>query len=275
MNTVRLGYFFFIMSLWIPLYSVAQPDTARVVDGSDPALIQSRIMLNIESDIYYQPAQFYSIGFGYFYALQNKRHMMGFVVPFVHSVFNKDLQGFENTVGIGDIRMLYMGAFIFKETTGLTRISPYFEVTAPTGSYLLGRGAGTWQYKPGVILTYALHPNVSAYPQVEFQFSGSDANSLAGGNGNPDLQDNAKDGRLQNLNMELPVILRLESVHAWLSLKPQYIQSFNEREYFIFFVTEAGKMIGDKTAAKLSISKFVAGLPRINVVFQARIQFFF
>ena len=262
------------VTLFLTINASAQNTGDNFMDGSNPALIKSHVLLDIGSYIYLQPARFYSAGIGFFYGLNNERHGMSIVVPFVHSVYDADFRGFENTVGIGDIRMKYIGAFHLDKTLGLTRVSPYLEVSAPTGEYLLGRGTGTWMYMPGVILSYALHPNVSFYPQVEFQFSGKEANSFAGANGTPDLQDQIKDNQLQNLDIKLPVVLRLESVHAWLTVKPHYIQSFSEKEYFIFFTTEAGAMLGRKTSANLSISKFVGGLPRINIIFQARLQFF-
>lgn len=245
-----------------------------VSKASDPALMNSRAVFEADSYIFYQPAHFYAFRFGFLYGLQNEKHLLGLSIPFVHNIFEEDLQGYENTTGLGDIQMIYMTAFTTGKSIGLSRVSPYLEVTSPTGEYQLGRGAGTWLYKPGVILKFQAAPEVAFYPEVRFQFSGDDANSQGGSGGLPDPEDPDKDGKLQNLSFLLPVVVELESIQAWFSLNASYTQSLSEDEYFIFMRTDFGKMIGNKTSAALSISKFIAGQPRLNVVVQAKFQFF-
>jgi hypothetical protein len=252
----------------------AQVVPISVSDGSDPGSMKSRVVLDLESYFYEQPAQFYYIRAGFLYGLQNERHLLGISVPFVHNIFEEDYQGYENTTGIGDIRMAYMAAFPTGKSIGLSRVSPYLDVSAPTGDSQLGRGAGTWLYKPGVLFKFQATPEVSFYPEVRFQFSGEEANSQGGSDGMPDPEDPDADGKLQNLSFQIPAVIQLESAQAWLALNAQYMQSLTEDEYFIFLRTDFGKMIGTKTAASLSISKFIAGQPRLNVWVQAKFQFF-
>lgn len=245
-----------------------------VSDGADPGSMKSRVVLDLESYFFEQPAQFYFIRAGFLYGLQNEKHLFGLSVPFVHNIFEQDYQGYENTTGIGDIRMIYMAALTTGKSIGLSRVSPYFEVTAPTGDDQLGRGAGTWLYKPGLLFKFQASPEIAFYPEVRFQFSGEDANSQGGSDGTPDPEDPATDGRLQNLSFQIPAVIQLESAQAWFALNAQYMQSLTENEYFIFLRTDFGKMIGNKTSAALSISKFIAGQPRLNVWVQAKFQFF-
>lgn len=249
--------------------------SSGVADASDPGTMKTRIVLDFESYFYHQPAQFYALRIGYVYGLGNEKHLFGLSLPFVHSVFQEDRQGYENTTGVGDFRMWYMAALVTGRSIGLSRISPFFEATAPTGAYLLGRGAGTWLYKPGILFTYTIDPQIAFYPEIRFQFSGKAANSTGGTGGIPDIEDPEKDGKLQNLTIELPLVVQLESVQAWLAISPQYQQSLTEKEYFLFLRLDFGKMITEKTAASLFLSKFVAGQPRLNVMAQARFQFFF
>lgn len=243
-------------------------------DASDPATMKSHIPLEIESYFFHQPAQFYAIRVGYSYGLQNEKHLFGFSIPVIHNVFNEDYQGYENTTGIGDFKMWYMTAIHTGKSLGLTRISPYFEASAPTGEYLLGRGAGTWLYKPGIVFTYVIDPQVAFYPEIRYQFSGNDANSSGGADGVPDIEDPEKDGRMQNLSVDLPLVVQFEPAQAWLSVNVQYQQSFTADEYFLFMRLDFGKMITEHTAASLFISKFIAGQPRLNVLVQAKLQFF-
>lgn len=242
--------------------------------GSDPANMRSRAVLDAESYIFHQPARFYALRFGFLYGLQNEKHLFGLSVPFVHNIFEEDLQGYENTTGLGDIQMMYMMALTTGKSIGLSRISPYLEVTTPTGESQLGRGAGTWLYKPGIIFKFQSTPEIVFYPEVRFQFSGEEANSQGGADGLPDPEDPETDGKLQNLTFLLPVVVEIESIQGWFSLNASYTQSLTEKEYFIFMRTDFGKMIGDKTSAALSISKFIAGQPRLNVIVQAKFQFF-
>lgn len=241
--------------------------------ASDPGTMRSRITADIESYIFARDAQFYAVRAGYYYGLRNERHLLGLAVPFVHNIFNADYAGFENTTGIGDIKMLYMFA-TYPKNRPLTRASFYFEMTAPTGEYRLGRGAGSWLYKPGIILSYRPDPEIAFYPEVRFQFSRNDANSRGGSGGVPDVEDADRDSKLQDLVIQIPAVLELSGWDGWFSINAQYIQSFSVREYFIFLRTDVGKMIGEKSSASLQLSKFIAGQPRLNVIVQARFQFF-
>jgi Putative MetA-pathway of phenol degradation len=250
------------------------PLPVGATDASDPANMKSLILLDLESYFFHQPAQFYALRIGYTYGLRNGRHLFGLSVPFVHSIFDADRQGFENTTGIGDLRMWYMAALATGKTVGLSKVSPYFEATAPTGEYLLGRGAGTWLYKPGMIFTYTVDPQITLYPEIRFQFSGKEANSNGGTGGIPDIEDPKKDGKLQDLTVQVPLVIQLESAQAWLAIDVQYQQSFTQNEYFLFLRTDFGKMINERTAASLSLTKFIAGQPRLNVMAQAGFQFF-
>jgi hypothetical protein len=117
-------------------------------------------------------------------------------------------------------------------------------------------------------------PQIAFYPEIRFQFSGKEANSSGGIDGVPDIENPEKDGRLQNLSVSLPLVVRFEPVHAWLAINVQYQQALVLKEYFLFMRLDFGKMITEKTAASLFLSKFVAGQPRINVLAQARLQFF-
>lgn len=262
------------LSLQVSCLFAQQIVPVSVSDGSDPGSMKSRVVLDLESYFFEQPAQFYFIRAGFLYGLQNEKHLFGLSVPFVHNVFEQDYQGYENTTGIGDIRMIYMAGLTTGKSIGLSRVSPYFEVTAPTGDEQLGRGAGTWLYKPGLLFKFQASPEIAFYPEVRFQFSGEDANSQGGSDGTPDPEDPATDGKLQNLSFQIPAVVQLESAQAWFALNAQYMQSLTEKEYFIFLRTDFGKMIGNKTSAALSISKFIAGQPRLNVWVQAKFQFF-
>ena len=242
--------------------------------AADPANMHSRIQFDVESYFFHQPARFYAIRIGYAYGLRNEKHLFGISVPFVHSVFEEDYQGFENTTGIGDFEMWYMTSFTTGKSIGLTRLSPFFEITAPTGEYLLGRGAGSWLYKPGIVFTWVIDPQVAFYPQVRYQFSGKDANSTSGVASIPDIEDPEKDGRLSNIAVELPVVVQFEPLQAWLSINAQYQKALSIDEYFIFMRLDFGKMITERTAASLYLSKFVAGQPRLTVIAQARLQVF-
>lgn len=253
---------------------ITAPDpSVMLTAASDPGTMRSRVTADIESYIFLQDAQFYAVRAGYYYGLRNERHLLGLAVPFVHNIFNADYAGFENTTGIGDIKMLYMFA-TYPKNRLLTRASFYFEMTAPTGEYRLGRGAGSWIYKPGIILSYRPDPEIAFYPEVRFQFSNDDVNSRGGSSGVPDVEDNDLDNKLQDLVIQIPAVLELSSWNGWFSINAQYIQSFSVNEYFIFLRTDVGKMIGEKSSASLQLSKFIAGQPRLNVIVQAKFQFF-
>ncbi len=246
----------------------------NVYELSDPTTMKSRVPLDFESYFFQAGDQFYALRLGFIYGLQNERHSLGISVPFVHTIFTQDYAGFENTTGIGDLKMIYTGVpYYNKNTMGLTRVSTYFEATAPTGESRLGRGAGTWLYKPGIIFAFKPAPEIGIYPEIKFQFSGQSTNSQGGGGGIPDPDDPENDGPLQDLFISLPAVLVIDSWDGWFSLNAQYIRSFSEGTNFFFMRMDLGKMIGDRSSASLNISKFIAGQPRLNVIVQARFQF--
>jgi hypothetical protein len=192
-----------------------------------------------------------------------------------HNLFNGDYGGFENTSGIGDIHMSYLFVpVITKNVLGFERLSTFLEATAPTGEDRLGRGAGVWLYRPGVIATFRATPEISIYPQVSYQFSGNSANSRGGIQGLPDPEDPEQDGTVKTLSVELPFIAVMDYWDGWFGLQAQFLRSFSEKTNFVFLRSDFGKMIGNKTSACLSIQKFIAGQPRLNVIVQARFQFF-
>jgi hypothetical protein len=256
-------------------YSISLAQTSLTVyEASDPSYIRSYVKLSAESYNFFDNAQFYSIIGGYYYAIGN-RHLVGLSVPFMHNIFNGNYGGYENTTGFGDIKMTYMfTAYQAKRPLGLQRVSPMLEVSAPTGEYQLGRGAGTWVYKPGIIFSYRPAPEVSFYPEIKYQFSTEEANSQGGTDGLPDPEDPTKDLKYQNLIVNVPMVIILNDWDGWFSLNAQYARSFTEDADFIFMRLDIGKMIGDQTSASLTISKFIAGQPRLNLIVQARFNFY-
>lgn len=263
----------FLLTVWQG--ARAQNRSADVTDASDPATMISKITTDFESYIFVGDARYYAIRLGYDYGLANRKHLVGMSIPFVHTIFVGDFGGYENTNGIGDLKMRYMYVPIQKNSvSGLQRLSTYLEVTAPTGEYESGKGAGAWLYKPGMIFTYQSGPSVSLYPELKFQFSGGDANSVGGGDGAPDQGDPEKDEPIKNLSLSIPAVILIRNWDGWFSLNAQYTQSFSENTYYLFLRTDFGKMIGKKTSASLNITKFIAGQPLLNVLVQARLQFF-
>jgi hypothetical protein len=164
--------------------------------------------------------------------------------------------------------------FVRNNTIGIERVTLSFDVTAPTGEYRLGRGAGTWLYKPGVIVTWRPGTQIAVYPELRFQFSGGEANSTGGSDGAPDPDDPEKDGTVQNLSLALPAVVQLDDWNGWFSLNTLYTHSFSEGTDFLFLRMDLGKMMGENSSAALRISKFIAGQPRLNVVVQANVTFF-
>jgi len=252
----------------------AQQPSVTAYDASDPSFIRSHVRTSAQSYNFYENADFYSLQVGFYYGI-GTRHLMGISIPFYHNIFNGDYGGFENTTGIGDIKMTYMiSAFNAKGPAGLQRISPFLEVSAPTGEYELGRGAGAWIYKPGIIFSFRPIPEVSFYPEIKYQFSTEEVNSQSGSDGLPDPEDPTKDLKYKNLIINFPITMVLNQWNGWFSLNGQYARSFTENVDFIFLRMDIGKMLGDRTSAALNISKFIAGQPRLNVVIQARFNFY-
>lgn len=270
----RCGMLLMLLAATANRIDAQPPNPMGVAAAADPANMNSRIRVDVESYFFYQPARLYAVRLGYIYGLRNERHLFGLSVPFVHSIFDEDYQGFENTTGIGDFEMWYMTSFYTGKSIGFSRISPFLEISAPTGEYLLGRGAGSWLYKPGIVFTWVIDPQVAFYPQVRYQFSGKEANSTSSISGIPDIEHPEKDGKLRNLSVELPVVVQFEPLQAWLGINTQYQQALAIDEYFLFMRLDFGKMITERTAASLHLSKFIAGQPRLNVVAQARLQVF-
>ncbi len=245
-------------------------------NASDPVAMQTRVSIDIESFIFHNNAQFYVLRPGYYYGLKNKRHLFGMSLPFMHNIFNGDYAGFENTTGFGDLKITYLFVpYVQRNSLETERITLSMEVTAPTGEYRLGRGVGAWQYKPGLIITVRSGPFLAFYPEVRFQFSGDKVNSLAGTDGIPDPDDPEKDTKMQNLSVSIPLVAQLSDWNGWFAVNVLYTRSLTERSNFFFIRTDFGKMLGPDTSAALRITKFIAGQPRLNVVVQANLSFYF
>jgi hypothetical protein len=243
-------------------------------DASDPATMKSRVTADLETYFFVADARYYAMRFGYEYGLQNQKHLFGLSIPIVHNIFLADFGGYENTTGIGDLKMRYMFVPYDKtDNAGLQRVSPYFEMTAPTGESALGRGTGTWVYKPGAIFTFRPNPFVAFYPEVKYSFSTQEANSL-GGDSAPDQGDPDIDGLIRNLTVSLPVVALVTNWQGWVGMNTMYTKSFSEDTYYLFLRLDFGKMIGEKTSASLNVSKFIAGQPRLDALVQVKFQFF-
>lgn len=241
--------------------------------ASDPANMRSRLTADAESYIFVGDARYYALRFGFEYGLQNQKHLFGMSLPMVHTIFNADFGGYENTTGIGDLKMRYMFVpYQVSSNSGLQRVSAYMEVTAPTGEAQLGRGTGTWVYRPGMIFTFRPNPNISFYPDIKYQFSTEDANILSGDA--PDGENTDLDGRIRNLVMALPVVAVVDNWDGWAGLNATYIQSFSEKTFYLFLRIDFGTMIGEKSSIALNITKFIAGQPRLDVLVQAKFQYF-
>lgn len=252
-----------------------QAEQVTVHDASNPALVRNRVVLDLDTYFFENGSTFYAIKPAYNYGVRNERHQFALAIPFFHNVFSGDYGGYENTSGIGDTKMTYMVVpVINRNVLGFERLSTYMEVSAPTGEEQLGRGSGVWMYKPGVVGTFHATPGVSFYPEVRYQFSSNSANSQSGSDGLPDADDPEEDGKVQTLTVELPAVIVVENWNGWFALHAQYAHSFTEEVGFFYMRMDLGKMIGNKTSAALNIQKFIAGQPRLNLIIQARLQFF-
>ncbi|MBL7844380.1 MAG: transporter [Cyclobacteriaceae bacterium] len=267
-----------LLSLFSNLLFMAGLRAQTAMDSREPynpVNMESRLGIDFDSYYFVAENKFFAFRPGFYYGLPGKRHLMGITFPVVHSIFSSDFAGFENTTGIGDIKFTYIGVPIQKkDALGLQRISTFMEVTAPTGNEQLGRGTGAWVFKPGVVFTYRLDPAFYLFPQINFQFSSARLNSLGGGDGVPDPEDQDKEDKLQVLSINIPATFVLDEWSGWISLNPEYIQSFAEDAYFIFLRLDLGKMIGERTSAALNITKFIAGQPRLETMFKVRVNFF-
>ncbi|MGC3946727.1 MAG: transporter [Chryseolinea sp.] len=255
--------------------SATAQDVDYLQNASDPVSMRTRITADIESYFYFDESQFYALRPAYYYGLKNERFLVGMSIPVVHNIFKGDYQGFENTTGMGDLRMSAMYVPFFKETfSGLERVTATLDVSAPTGEYQLGRGAGAWMYRPGVVLTYRPGPALAFYPEVRFLFSTEDVNSQGGSDGSPDPDDSEKDDKLQNLSIALPFVAQLEDWNGWFSIHLMYSHALIEKTDYFFVRSDIGKMLGRRTGASLRISKYIAGQPRLNVLVQANFTWF-
>ena len=265
----------FIFTVLMICFQQATAQQLYLDDASDPASMLTRITIDIESYSFHNNSQFYALRPGYYYGLRNERHLLGMSIPLMHTIFEGNYAGFENTTGFGDLKMSYLFVPFHKEgVIGIERGTFSFDVTAPTGEYRLGRGAGAWIYKPGIIIKWRIAEAVVFYPEMRFQFSGGDANSQAGSDGVPDPEDPEKDEPIQNLSFSFPAIAHVEKWNGWFSLNVLYTHSFTEKTDFLFLRTDIGKVIGNMSCASLRITKFVAGQPRLNIVVQANLTFF-
>jgi hypothetical protein len=243
--------------------------------ASDPVSMLSRATIDIESYFFENNAKFYALRPGFYYGLQDGRHLVGMSIPLMHNIFEGNYGGFENTSGMGDLKMSYLYVPFQKDDIfGLARVTFSLDVTAPTGEYRLGRGAGTWLFKPGIILKWTVDNAIFLYPEIRFQFSGDEANSGAGSDGLPDAENPEKDDQVQNLSLSLPAVVNIESWNGWFSINALYIRSFAEQTNFLFLRMDIGKVIGRNSCASLRVSKFIAGQPRLDALLQANITFF-
>jgi len=267
-----------IVFIWLGAVDVSlaqlRTEPASEFDASDPATMKSRFTTDFETYFFVAGARFYALRFGYEYGLKNEKHLFGLSLPLVHNIYLADFGGYENTTGIGDLKMRYMFVPYQKsDNSSFQRVSTYFEMTAPTGSSELGRGTGSWVYKPGIIFTFRPNPFVAFYPEIKYSFSTQPANGL-GGDGAPDQDDPDIDGLIKNLTITVPAVAVITNWQGWASMNATYIQSFSEETYYLFLRLDFGKMIGKKTSAAINISKFIAGQPRLDALVQMKFQFF-
>lgn len=263
------------LSVLIFFFVHARAQELSLDQASDPVSMVTRLTIDLESYFFENGSEFYSLRPGYYYGLRNGRHLLGMSIPYMHNVFEGNYAGFENTTGFGDLKMSYLFVPFQKQNViGIERATLSFDVTAPTGEYLLGRGAGEWLFKPGVILKWRLDQAVICYPEIRFQFSGDEANSGAGSDGAPDPEDPEKDEKVQNLSLSFPAVVNIDTWDGWFSLNVLYTRSFTEETDFLFLRMDIGKVIGRKSCGSLRITKFIAGQPRLDLVLQANITFF-
>lgn len=267
-----------LITILLLLTSASQCFAQSVMDDKrpyDPLNMESRIDLELDSYYFVAENKFFAFRPSFHYGIPNARHQMSLSVPFVHSIFSGDFAGFENTTGIGDFTFTYIGVpYLSKDALGFQRIAAFIEITAPTGNELLGRGVGAWVYKPGIAFTYRPDVAFHLFPRISFQFSTSDLNSLGGGDGLPDLEDPDKEEKLKVITFSFPATFAIDSWDGWITLNPEYTHTFVEDTYFLFLRMELGKMIGERTAASMQITRFIAGQPRLETIIRIRLNFF-
>lgn len=271
------GWWFclFLFSTGAWAQSSLEPTPLTIYDFADPTLARTNFGMGVNSYLFTGGTIYYEAVPGFSYALPDARNMLTIEVPFMHNIFPGDFGGYENTTGIGDVRMRYQTVPIKKkDPLGFKQLTFYGELTAPTGAYIFGRGAGTWLIKPGVMATIQASPQVAFYPEVRFQFSASEASRLGGGQNLPNPDSFQRNRKLQEYVLQFPVVMVLESANTWLRINPEFIQSFNEGVSYLFFEGEVGKMLGDWSSASVNISRFIAGQPRLAVIVEAQFRFY-
>ena len=248
---------------------------AQNAEPFNPANMSTRAVFEAGSYYFNGGHKFYSLSGGFDYGFA-KKNLLSVSVPVVHTIYNADYGGLENTTGVGDIRFGYARVLYepTKKVGSVEKVTALLEVSAPTGDPRAGRGAGAWLYKPGLIIGTRLNEAVTFYPQLQFQFSGNDANSRGGTDGLPDPEDPDKDGKLKNFSLNMPVTFEMISWSGWFTINTPFTYSMEESNYFLFLKVDFGKKISEKSAASLMITKFIAGQPRLNVLVQARLILF-
>jgi hypothetical protein len=263
----------FVMVLF-PLWAYGQSQSDERVSAFDPANMQTKAIFEAGSYYFNGGHKFYSMSGGFHYAFA-KKNILSISIPVVHTIYNADYGGLENTTGIGDLKFGFSSILYQpKKPRTVEKVTGSLEVTAPTGSPEAGRGAGAWLYKPGLIFGLRFDNDITFYPEVRFQFSNSLANSRGGTDGLPDPQDPDRDEKLQNFSLNVPVTFEMIRWDGWLTLNMPFSYSFYESNYFLFLKTDFGKNISEKSAISLQITKFIAGQPRLNVLVQAKLILF-
>jgi hypothetical protein len=129
-----------IALLLFAITASAQQQLPTLFNASDPVTMRTHFATDIESYLFHNNSEFYSLRLGYHYGLRNERHRFGMSLPLVHTVFQGDYQGFENTTGFGDLKISYLWVpYVKNNTIGIERVSVGADISAPTGEYKLGR----------------------------------------------------------------------------------------------------------------------------------------
>lgn len=241
----------------------------------NPYDVNTRATFDVSSYYFLGGHRFYAATGGFHYGFAG-RHLLSLTVPVVHTIFNGDYAGFENTTGVGDLRFGYAAAVYAtqREDRPLQKVLLLADATAPTGDAGAGRGTGVWQFKPGLAVAARLNHFTTTYPELRFQFSGAEANSRGGTDGLPDPEDAARDERLQNFLLSIPVNFELTQWGGWVAFNLPFTYSLQESDYFLFLRAEFGKKFSDRAAGSLAISRWIAGQPRLNTTVQARFIIF-
>ena len=74
----KIQYTISVFLILFTLNTYGQPSIPFPVSkASDPGVMNSRAVFDADSYIFYQPAHFYAFRFGFFYGLQNEKHLLG------------------------------------------------------------------------------------------------------------------------------------------------------------------------------------------------------